>query len=314
MPRPIVGLAPMADYTDTPFTLVCKRLGGLRVAFREMVSAEAIVRGNEKTFAMASIEDEERPVVQQIFGSDSKVMAEAARIIVERCQADAIDINMGCPARKLITNFDGASLMRNPECAEAIVKAVKGAVGVQVSVKTRLGWDDDRTCLEFVPRLEAAGADLVSIHGRTKAQGYSGTANWDRVGEVAERISIPLLVNGDIISGATALDAIRRAKASGCLIGRGAIGNPWIFHEIAVAIATGAPPVAPTLVDRVEAARLHAALVYGREGDRGMIGLRKHLASYFKGLDGMKEVRSKLVRASTLKEIEEILNGEARKQ
>ena len=113
----------MADYTDTPFTLICKRVGGLQVAFREMVSSEAIVRGNEKTFAMAAIEDEERPVVQQIFGSDPKTMAEAARIIVERCHADAIDINMGCPVRKLVTNFDGASLMRDPERAEAIVRA-----------------------------------------------------------------------------------------------------------------------------------------------------------------------------------------------
>jgi tRNA-dihydrouridine synthase B len=309
MDKPIIGLAPMADYTDTPFTLVCKRIGGLRIAFREMISAEAIIRGNEKTFAMAQIEDEERPVVQQIFGSDPSVMAEAARVIAERCRPDAIDINMGCPVRKLVSNFDGASLMRDPERAVAIVRAVKSAVDLPVSVKTRLGWDDDRSCLEFVPRLEAAGADLVTIHGRTRAQGYAGTANWDRVGEAAKRVSIPVLVNGDIVSGATAADAIRRANAAGCLIGRAAVGNPWIFKEIGSALSPVAnPPSAPpALADRISAARLHARLVYEREGDRGMLGLRKHLASYFKGIEGAKEMRSRLVRTSSYQEVEGIL-------
>ncbi len=309
LPRPIVGLAPMADYTDTPFTLVCKRIGGLRVAYREMVSAEAIIRGNEKTFAMAKIEDEERPVIQQIFGSDPSVMAEAARIIVKRCHADGIDINMGCPVRKLVSNFDGASLMRDPDRAEEIIRAVKSSVHVPVSVKTRLGWDDDRTCIDFVPRLEAAGADLISMHARTKVQGYAGSANWDRVGEVAERVKIPVLVNGDIVSSETAIDAMRRANSAGCLIGRGALGNPWLFEQIAAAASHEAATNPPSMRDRVNAAILHAMLVYEREGDRGIIGLRKHLAHYFKGLEGMKELRSKLVRTSTFQEVKEVLQS-----
>jgi tRNA-dihydrouridine synthase B len=307
--RPIVGLAPMADYTDTPFTLVCKRVGGLQIAFREMVSAEAIVRGNMKTFAMAKIEDEERPVIQQIFGSDPDVMAKAALVIIERCGADGIDINMGCPVRKLVTNFDGASLMRDPGRAEQIVRAVKSTVSVPVSVKTRLGWDDDRTCIDFVPRLEVAGADLVSIHARTKVQGYAGTPNWDRVGEVADRVKIPILINGDIISNETAIDAIQRANAAGCLIGRGALGNPWLFKEIDAASIGKPMPTPPSFQDRIDATLLHAQLVYDREGDHGMIGLRKHLAHYFKGLEGMKELRSRLVRTSTFQEVKEILNN-----
>jgi len=304
--RPIIGLAPMADYTDTPFALICKRFGGLAFEFREMVSAEAVVRGNEKTIRMARIEDEERPVIQQIFGSDPATIAEAARIIVEQCRPDGIDVNMGCPVRKIVSNFDGASLIRDPERAEAIVKALKKAVTVPVSIKTRLGWDDDQTCLDFVPRLEAAGADLVTIHGRTKAQAYAGTANWDRVGEAADRVSIPVLVNGDIFSGPLAVEAIQRAHAAGCLIARGALGNPWIFKEVSAAVHGGAI-AHPSKADRIDAALQHARLVVEREGERGLINLRKHLPLYFKGPDWTKCLRSALVRIKTLKEVETIL-------
>lgn len=305
--RPIIGLAPMADYTDTPFALICKRLGGLSFEFREMVSAEAVVRGNEKTIQMARIETEERPVIQQIFGSDPATIAEAARIIMEQCQPDGIDVNMGCPVRKIVSNFDGASLIRDPERAEAIVKALKRAVNVPVSVKTRLGWEDDTTCLDFVPRLEAAGADLVTIHGRTKAQAYAGIANWDRVGEVADRVSIPVLVNGDVFSGPLAVEAIRRAHAAGCLIARGALGNPWIFKEVEASLR-GEPVVPPTAQERIDAALQHARLVVEREGEKGLIGLRKHLPLYFKGPNWSKELRSALVRIKTLAEIETILS------
>ncbi len=315
LPRPIVALAPMADMTDLPFCLICKKLGAPLV-FREMVSSEAIARGSVKTLEMARFDERERPIVQQIFGSEPHVMAEAARIIEEKFQPDAIDINMGCPAYKIASNFNGASLMREPERATEIIQAMKAAVRVPISVKTRLGWSKDTDILEFVKVIEAAGAELVSIHGRTKEQGYSGQANWDRVGEARRNTSLPVLVNGDITSVETAKDALSRSNADGMLIGRAALGNPWIFRELSSGLADGMIPQPPTLEERVSTVKEHARLHVEHYGDRGLVTLRKHLPWYFKKelrvlhpqID-FKALRSKLVRVSTLKELEELLES-----
>jgi tRNA-dihydrouridine synthase B len=306
--RPIIGLSPMADMTDTPFNLVCKE-HGVQVIFCEMVSSEAIMRGNEKTFRMIEIDDAERPVIQQIFGSDPARMAEAARAIMERAHPDGIDINMGCPVRKLTGNFDGASLMRDPDLAREIVRAVKNAVTVPVSVKTRLGWSDDADCVGFVKAMEDAGADLVSIHARTKVQGYAGIANWSRVGDARRGVSIPLLVNGDIRNADDAKRALEASNADGFLIGRGALGNPWFFRELASAFHGGAPFAAPDMRERIETVLRHADLQIERYGERGLVKLRKHLPFYFKGMEGWKKMRSKLVRVSTREELKELLAG-----
>lgn len=305
--RPIIGLAPMADMTDTPFNRICKQFG-VPVIFREMVSSEAIVRMNQKTMCMAAFDERERPVVQQIVGSKPDVMAEAARIIEERFRPDAIDINMGCPAHKVITNFDGAALMKDSSLAADIVRSVRDAVRVPVSVKTRLGWSDDTDCITFVQCLERAGADLISIHARTKAQGYAGQANWQRVGDAKAEISIPLLINGDIRTVSDAHLALAQSRADGVLIARGALGNPWFFKELASVFHGGGSFVPPTKEDRIQTALHHADLQIERYGERGLIKLRKHLPYYFKGVKGWKIIRSKLVRINSIDELEAILS------
>jgi tRNA-dihydrouridine synthase B len=303
--RPILGVSPMADMTDTPFNLVCKAHGAPLI-FKEMVSSEAVIRGSEKTIRMAMNDDGERPLIQQIFGSDPGTMAKAAEIIYERCKPDAFDINMGCPVYKIVSNFDGSALMKEPKKAAEIVRAMKNAVPVPVSVKTRLGWEDDRECLEFSKVLEDAGADALTIHGRTKAQLYMGIANWERIGEVKKLISIPLLLNGDVKTGSDALRALEISKADGILIGRGVLGNPWIFEEIKAALV-GKQYTAPTLEERIETVRKHSELQIAHYGEKGLILLRKHLPYYFKGDHGTKELRSALVRITTKRDLENAL-------
>lgn len=309
LPRPIVALAPMADMSDLPFCLICKDQG-TPLMFREMVSSEAVVRMNPKTLEMARFDERERPLVQQVFGSDPAAMAEAARIIEERYHPDAIDINMGCPVYNIVSNFNGAFLMKEPERATAIIKAMKAAVSVPVSVKTRLGWTKDTDCLEFVKVLEAAGADLISMHGRTKEQGYSGKANWDRIGEARRNVpNVPFLVNGDITTPELAKEAMERSGADGVLLGRGGLGNPWFFNQVETYLKTGQKINEPSMEERIAVVREHARLQIERYGDRGLIRLRKHLPWYFKNDNGNKELRSKLVRITTLQELHEILDG-----
>ncbi|MCC7357195.1 tRNA dihydrouridine synthase DusB [Candidatus Uhrbacteria bacterium] len=310
-PKPVVALAPMADMSDLPFCLISKELGA-SLLFREMVSAEAVVRLNPKTLEMARFDEKERPLVQQIFGANPEVMAEAARIIEERYQPDGIDINMGCPVYNIVSNFNGASLIRDPERASRIIKQMRAAVRVPISVKTRLGWEKDTDCLEFVKVLEDAGASLISIHGRTKAQGYSGKANWDRVGEARKNTTLPLFVNGDITTTDLAKEALIRSGADGILIGRGALGNPWIFTHIEQGLV-GNLIEPPSMAERLRVVRKHVSMHLARYGERGMPLFRKHLAYYFKKelksenphVD-WTEIRSALVRVNSLQELEEI--------
>jgi tRNA-dihydrouridine synthase B len=314
-PRPIVALAPMADMTDLPFCLLCKKFG-TPLMFREMVSSEAIVRMNPKTLEMARFDERERPLIQQIFGSDPATMAEAARIIEERYHPDGIDINMGCPVYNIVSNFNGAFLIKEPERARKIVQAMKAAVSVPISVKTRLGWSKDTDVLDFVKVIEDAGASLISVHGRTKEQGYSGKANWDRVGEARANTSLPLLVNGDIDTPEAAKEALKRSNADGVLIGRGGLGNPWFFSQVLHALDPAKHPAVPepTLLDRIEAAMEHAHAHAEHYGDRGLIKLRKHLPYYFKKELRMvypwidwNDIRARLVRVSGFEDLRQIL-------
>ncbi len=312
---PIIALAPMADFSDEPFSRVCREVSGHDfVVFREMVSAAALVRKSEKTLKMCKIEESERPVVQQIFGSDPAVMAEAAKIIEECFKPDAIDINMGCPARKIISNFDGASLMREPKKAAEIVNAVKRAVNLSVSVKTRLGWSKPNEILEFSKVIQDAGADLLTIHGRTREQGYAGNVDWDMIGQVKARLQIPILLNGDVTGGESAKKALEISKADGVMVGRGALGNPWIFGEMQSVLRPGScVRFKPNISERIEVVLRHAKLQVEHYGELGIVTLRKHLPFYFKKelkadypeID-FQALRAKLVRVSSLKELEEI--------
>lgn len=306
-PRPIVALSPMADLTDLPFCLICKERG-VSLVFREMMSSEAVVRQNPKTLEMARIDKRERPLIQQIFGADPAVMAESARIIEEMFQPDGFDINMGCPVYNIVSNFSGASLIREPERAAKIIRAVKSAVRAPVSVKTRLGWADDTEILEFVKVIEDAGADLVSIHGRTKAQGYSGKANWERVGEARKNTALPLLVNGDIVSPETAKQAMEQSHADGVLIGRGALGNPWIFRRVEAYLKDGTLLPEPTMEERFTTMQSHAEYHAKRYGG-SLVKLRKHLPWYIKGFPLLKPMKEKLVRVTTIEELNSIIKA-----
>ncbi len=309
LPRPIIALSPMADMTDSAFCRLVKEISGADapVVFREMVSSEAVFRGNEKTLGMAAIHEDERPLVQQLFGSDPTTMAEAAKIIEREYHPEGFDINMGCPVYKIVHNFNGAALMKDPVLAASIVKAVKAAITVPLSVKIRLGWSDPRECLEFVKVLEEAGADLITIHGRTKAQGYSGVADWAMVGEAKKQVKIPVLCNGDVHAAERIVQALNVSKCDGVLIARGALGNPWIFRDYAM-IARGETPPTITIEERIKVVKRHLDLHLEEYGEHGVNTFRKHLSWYFKGQPNAKQHRDAMMTAKTKDELISVLD------
>ena len=343
--KKILALSPMADMTDSPFCQIVREISGPDVViFREMVSSEAIVRNSAKTLKMTEFNPKERPIVQQIFGADPLTMAKAAEIVIKHSNPEGIDINMGCPVYKITSNFNGCALMKDADLAGKIIKEMKQAIGdTTLSVKIRLGWNDPDEFKKFIPVIEKAGADLITIHGRTKEQGYSGTSDWKRIGEAKKIVSIPVLANGDIHEPEQVNEALEITGADGVMIARGALGNPWFF-KIANLLSEStnfypnlqiSESTNVSLEERKRIVLKHAKLhveYYGlpaefagatepngcglkREaGDRGITTFRKHLAWYFKtnkigeNLPNLKEWRGKLVRVNSLEELEELLN------
>lgn len=305
-PRPIIALSPMADMTDSAYCQTVKEVAAPLV-FREMVSAEAVVRGNEKTLGMTDIHPSERPLIQQIFGSEPEIMAQAAARIVEEHAPEGIDVNMGCPVYKITHNFNGAALMRDRERAQAIVRALKAAVPVPISVKIRAGWSQPTECTDFALALQDAGADALTVHGRTKEQGYSGYANWEAIASVKRAVSIPVLANGDIFSAAAAKRALTVSGADGVLIARGGLGNPWIFAQTEELLQTGEIQTRPTMAEHIKLMLRHAQRHEEQYGERAMVSFRKHVSWYTKGLAGAKHLRESLVRVQTLAELEALV-------
>jgi len=310
--KPILGLSPMADMTDGAYSKIVRGVVNEKIAnsglviFREMISAEAIVRENEKTEEMAVIDDVERPVIQQIFGADPKVMTEAAKIIERKFKPDGIDINMGCPVYKMTSNFNGAALMKDPKLAAEIVSAVKNAVSIPVSVKIRAGWSDPTECIEFAKIIENAGADLISVHGRTQKQVYTGKTNREVVARVKETVSIPVLYNGDIFSWQDYFEALKETKCDGALIARGALGNPWIFSQIEQ-MSTNIKPDKIILPDRVVIVLKHLDLHLKQYGENKVSTFRKHLSWYFKGITNFKKYKQQIMTTNNRDELEKIL-------
>ncbi len=317
----ILALSPMADMTDSPFCQIVRNIGGADIVFREMVSAEAIVRENEKTLGMTDFVQGERPIVQQIFGSDPVVMARAAEIVMKHANPEGIDINMGCPVYKITSNFNGCALMKEPDRAANIIREIRRAIGdIPISVKIRLGWSNPDDFKTFIPIIEDAGADLITIHGRTKAQGYSGASDWKRIGEAKKIARVPLLANGDIHEPRQVQEALGVTGADGVLIARGALGNPWFFRltsdfgnqtsGIGFSAEVRRPKAEVSLSERVDVVLEHARLHTAQYGERGMVTFRKHLAWYFKGnrvgveLPGLKDLRVRLMQIKMYEELE----------
>lgn len=303
-----VVLAPMAGVCNLAFRLLCKEQGASLVC-SEFVSAKAIVHGNERSFQMLAVDDAERPVSIQIFGSTPEDAAIAARA-VEEAGADIVDFNMGCPVPKVIKAEAGAALMRKPDTAQAILKAMVEAVSIPVTVKMRTGWDEESIdVLDLAKRFEDVGVAAIAVHGRTKAQMRSGRANWEIIGQVKERLRIPVIGNGDVF---TPQDARAMLDMTGCdavMIGRGALGNPWIFKRTLHYLETGELLPEPTLEERVEMARRHLLLLAELKGEyTATREMRQHAPQYLKGFPGAAAFRAQLVRCESIAAYDELFH------
>ena len=305
-------LAPMAGYSDRAMRCVCHTLGA-EYAVTEMVSAKAVTFGDRKTAALAAIRADEGPVALQIFGSEPEVCARAAEILSrpvgEGCVAPvAIDINMGCPVNKIFGNGEGSALMADPELIRRIVSAVRDATDLPVSVKLRSGIDPSHiNAVECALAAEDGGAELVCIHGRTRTQMYSGNADYSVIGDVKRALKIPVIANGDVTDAASALRILRETGADGIAVGRGAVGNPYVFAEIAAAVE-GREWVLPSVSCRIELALWQLRLAIEDKGERIAIPeSRKQIALYLRSFPGAAALRAGINAATTYGEIEDIL-------
>lgn len=302
-------LAPMEDVSDPPFRAVCKQQGA-DLMYTEFISSEGLIRDAMKSRQKLDIFDYERPIGIQIFGGDEEAMGLAAKI-VDTTNPDIVDINFGCPVKKVVCKGAGAAVLKDVDLMVRLTKAVVNSTSLPVTVKTRLGWDNNSRNIEEVAlRLQDVGIQALSVHGRTRVQMYKGEADWTLIAKVKEnpRIQIPIFGNGDIDSPQKALEYKNRYGVDGVMIGRAAIGYPWIFREIKHYLATGTVLEPPTIAERVDVCRRHLLGSVSWKGQKlGILEMRRHYASYLKGLSHVKEFRNRLVSTEDLSEIEAIL-------
>ncbi len=302
-------LGPMAGVTDWAFREICAQLGA-GVMVTEMVSSRALVYKDKKSAALLKRNDG-CLCGAQIFGNDPSIMAEGAQLALEISGCDFLDINMGCPMPKIAGSGDGCGLMRTPELAGQIVKAVNDAVNVPVTVKCRLGWDKGSiNVLEFTKRMEDNGAAMVTVHGRTRSQLYSGTADWDYIRRAKEQLSIPVIANGDVVDAQSALRCLKWTGADGLMIGRATFGDPWIFTQVKAAMEGRELPQRPALAERVDTAVRQFELAYRDKGEKiACLEARKHFAWYLRGVAHSSFYKEKISHLSTMEDIYAIAAG-----
>lgn len=305
-------LGPMAGYTDFAMRTVCREMGAEGLV-TEMVSAKAVVFGDRKTIPLARVSAEECPCAVQLFGHEPEVLAEAARIVAAGVGGGVaptmIDLNMGCPVHKIVSGGDGSALMRDPALAERIVRAVRDAVKIPVTVKIRLGWDDaHRNAPEVARAAESGGADAVFVHGRTRTQFYAGTADYRGIGEVVRAVSLPVIGNGDVRDAEGGARLLRESGCAGIMVGRGAVGNPFLFRTLA-ALLSGQPlPPPPTAAEKYAVAKRQLTLAAKEKGENvAVLEARKHLGEYLRGIRGGSAARAEIFRAESAGEMLRIL-------
>ena len=301
-----VALGPMAGVTDWAFRTVCAELGA-GITVTEMVSSRALVYKDKKSAGLLR-KNAGSVCGAQIFGNDPQIMAEAAVLALEISGCDFLDINMGCPMPKIANSGDGCGLMRTPELAASIVEAVVAAVNVPVTVKCRLGWDKGSiNVLDFTKRMEDHGAAMVTVHGRTRSMLYSGVADWDMIAKVKKQLSIPVIANGDIVSGETAVKCLKRTGADGVMIGRATFGDPWIFAEVKAALAGEPIPERPALADRIQVALRQFELAVEEHGEHiACLEARKHFAWYLRGVAHSSFYKNQISSLNTMEDIRKI--------
>jgi tRNA-dihydrouridine synthase B len=304
-------LAPMEDVSDPPFRYVCKQYGA-DLMYTEFISSEGLIRDAIKSRQKLDIFDYERPIGIQIFGGDEEAMALCAKI-VDATNPDLVDINFGCPVKKVVCKGAGAGVLKDVDLMIRLTKAVIKSTNLPVTVKTRLGWDDSSiNIMEVAERLQDVGIAALAIHGRTRAQMYKGSANWKYIAEVKnnQRIKIPIFGNGDVDSPEKALEYKNTYGVDGIMIGRAAIGYPWIFNEIKHYFKTGEHLPKPTIKNRVEVCKTHLQKSVEWKGEKlGLLEMRNHYANYFKGIPNFKETRTKLVTLDTSLAVLELLEN-----
>lgn len=306
-----IVVAPMAGISNMTFRRICKSMGASLVV-AEMVSDKAITYGNEKTFELLRMNDDERPISQQIFGSDVKSFVEAAKIVEEKMKPDIIDINMGCPVPKVaVKNQAGSALLKNPEKVGEIIKAVVGAVNVPVTVKIRSGWDQSSiNAVEIAKIAEANGASAITVHARTRAQGYAGKADWNIIKEVVNAVDIPVVGNGDVISCYDAKKMLDETGCSAVMIGRGLLGNPWLIKECVEYLESGKLPEVIGYNEKIDMMEYHLnKLCEDKTEKQAVLEIRNYLLNYLKGLPENKEVKNQVCRCKSRLEIINVLEN-----
>jgi len=306
-----VVLAPMAGICNSAFRKIIKEMG-CGLIYAEMVSDKALVYDNKKTYDMLVCDDSERPIAQQIFGSDKETFVEAAKLVYEKMKPDIIDINMGCPVPKVAVKAQaGASLLKNPDKIKEIVSAVVESVPIPVTVKIRSGWDNKSiNAVEVAKIVEEAGASAITVHGRTRSQGYSGKVDLDIIKKVKESVNIPVIGNGDIVDIESATHMLEYTKCDAIMIGRGALGNPWLIKEIVTYLERGEIIPKPSYEDRINMSLHHLDYLLEIKDEKvAILEIRSHIAWYLKTIPYSTEIKLACFKAKSIEEIKKILNS-----